>query len=173
MAANLSHFLGVVLSSTVINITMLNNPELNKKLMVGENLQLEWKYNTSRMIHSERRLWIIALYLYNFTDSSKIMIVKRLNGTGVTKSSPYGFIPPKMFQRMDYNISMDYAKLLLRGTNFDDYGISFESLSMPDKLAFERFTEVLIVGKLISILLVIQTSFDLFLTSPIVFSYII
>ena len=151
---------------------MLNNPELNKKLMVGENLQLEWKYNTSRMTHSERRLWIIALYLYNFTDSSKIMIVKRLNGTGVTKSSPYGFIPPKMFQRMDYNISMDYAKLLLRGTNFDDYGISFESLS-TDKLAFERFTEVLIVGKLISILLVIQTSFDLFLTSPIIFSNII
>ena len=176
MAANLSHFLGVVLSSTVINITMLNNPELNKKLMVGENLQLEWKYNTSRMTHSERRLWIIALYLYNFTDSSKIMIVKRLNGTGVTKSSPYGFIPPKMFQRMDYNISMDCAKLLLRRTNFDDsagYGISFESLSMPDKLAFERFTEVLIVGKLISILLVIQTSFDLFLTSPIIFSNII
>ena len=172
MAANLSHFLGVVLSSTVINITMLNNPELNKKLMVGENLQLEWKYNTSRMTHSERRLWIIALYLYNFTDSSKIMIVKRLNGTGVTKSNPYGFIPPKMFQRMDYNISMDYAKLLLRGTNFDDYGISFESLS-TDKLAFERFTEVLIVGKLISILLVIQTSFDLFLTSPIIFSNII
>ena len=172
MAANLSHFLGVVLSSTVINITMLSNPELNKKLMVGENLELEWKYNTSRMTHSERRLWIIALYLYNFTDSSKIMIVKRLNGTGVTKSSPYGFIPPKMFQRMDYNISMDYAKLLLRGTNFDDYGISFESLS-TDKLAFERFTEVLIVGKLISILLVIQTSFDLFLTSPIIFSNII
>ena len=172
MAANLSHFLGVVLSSTVINITMLSNPELNKKLMVGENLELEWKYNTSRMIHSERRLWRIALYLYNLTDSSKKIIVKRLNGTGVTKSSPYGFIPPKMFQRMDYNISMDYAKLLLRGTNFDDYGISFESLS-TDKLAFERFTEVLIVGKLISILLVIQTSFDLFLTSPIIFSNII
>ena len=172
MAANLSHFLGVVLSSTVINITMLSNPELNKKLMVGENLELEWKYNTSRMIHSERRLWRIALYLYNLTDSSKKIIVKRLNGTGVTKSSPYGFIPPKMFQRMDYNISMDYAKLLLRGTNFDDYGISFESLS-TDKLAFERFTEVLIVGKLISILLVIKTSFDLFLTFPIVFSYII
>ena len=172
MAANLSHFLGVVLSSTVINITMLSNPELNKKLMVGENLELEWKYNTSRMIHSERRLWRIALYLYNLTDSSKKIIVKRLNGTGVTKSSPYGFIPPKMFQRMDYNISMDYAKLLLRGTNFDDYGISFESLS-TDKLAFERFNEVLIVGKLISILLVIQTSFDLFLTSPIIFSNII
>ena len=172
MAANLSHFLGVVLSSTVINITMLSNPELNKKLMVGENLELEWKYNTSRMIHSERRLWRIALYLYNLTDSSKKIIVKRLNGTGVTKSNPYGFIPPKMFQRMDYNISMDYAKLLLRGTNFDDYGISFESLS-TDKLAFERFTEVLIVGKLISILLVIQTSFDLFLTSPIIFSNII
>ena len=151
---------------------MLSNPELNKKLMVGENLELEWKYNTSRMIHSERRLWRIALYLYNLTDSSKKIIVKRLNGTGVTKSSPYGFIPPKMFQRMDYNISMDYAKLLLRGTNFDDYGISFESLS-TDKLAFERFTEVLIVGKLISILLVIQTSFDLFLTSPIIFSNII
>ena len=151
---------------------MLSNPELNKKLMVGENLELEWKYNTSRMIHSERRLWRIALYLYNLTDSSKKIIVKRLNGTGVTKSSPYGFIPPKMFQRMDYNISMDCSKLLLRGTNFDDYGISFESLS-TDKLAFERFTEVLIVGKLISILLVIQTSFDLFLTSPIIFSNII
>ena len=38
----------------------------------------------------------------------------------------------------------------------------FESLSMPDTLAFEKSTEVLIVGKLISILLVIKTSFDLF-----------
>ena len=128
MAANLSRFLGVMLSSTVINITMLSNPELNMKLMVGENLELEWKYNTSRMTHSERRSWRIGLYLYNFTDSTKRMIVMRLNGTGVSRSSPHCCIPPKIFQRMNYSISMDYAKLLLRRTNFDDsagYGILF------------------------------------------------
>lgn len=161
MAANLSRFLGVVLSSTVINITMLNNPELNKKLMVGENLELEWKYDASSMAHGEHP-WSIALYLYNFTDSTKMKLVRRFNGTGELVRSP--LIPPKTFQRMNYSLSVDYATFLLRRTNFDDsaaYGISFESFS-SDKLAFERFTEVLIVGKLISILLVIKTSFGLF-----------
>ena len=146
MSGHFSCFLGSLFLDAVMDVTMMKYPNQNKKLMVGENLELEWRFNVTRITDKQ---WSISLFVYNFTSKSKIRIFRRRE-TGIIARNPD--IQLSISRRLNYSFPdcICYAKLQLLNTNFEDsagYGISFETINVTNDQSLEKVTEVLIVGK--------------------------
>lgn len=144
MVINLHFFIGSLLVNAVMDIEMLESPRESKKLMVGEMLELQWKYN----VHgSARSSWKISLYVYNYTSNAKNkLIILQRSGKTVVRSPL-----PLVYQRLELEVSYDAARISIPTTTFDDtagYGIAFEPSPWNNTVRpFEKVTDVRIVGK--------------------------
>ncbi|CAB4040681.1 Hypothetical predicted protein, partial [Paramuricea clavata] len=104
------------------DIEMLECPPESKKLMVGEKLELQWKYNVKV---SERNQWKISLYVFNNTNNAKnTLLVLDRSGKIIVRQSL-----PLVYQRIDLKLSHNIARISIPTTTFDDtagYGINFK-----------------------------------------------
>ena len=142
MAINLHYFIiGALLLNAAKYIEMLECPPESKKLMVGEKLELEWKYDVKV---SARNQWKISLYVYNYTGGAKNTLLI-LDRSGII--FPRQALP-LVYQRIDLKLSLKIARISIPTTTFDDtagYGINFKSSTRTKSI--QKGTDVTIVGK--------------------------
>lgn len=139
-------FLGVLSLNTSREINMLEYPEPIKMTILGEKLELQWKYQVNK---SGNNNWKISLYEYNYNSGTKTKILALLQ-SGITISNP-NYLPLGLL-KLNMELSYDKAEISIPNTTFDDsitgYGIIFQANDGNGAEGyFEKFTEINIVGR--------------------------
>jgi hypothetical protein len=126
---------------------MLEYPERMKTIMLGQKLELQWKY---QIIESPNQKWKISLYEYNFNSGTKTKLLALLQ-SGLTIINP-SYLPQGL-ERLNMELTYEKAKISILNTTLNNsaagYGILFQGIyDIDGEEYFEKFTEINIVGRL-------------------------
>ena len=125
---------------------MLEYPEGMRTVILGQKLELRWKY---QIIRSPRNKCKISLYEYNFDSGTKTKLLVLLQ-SGLTISNPN--IWPQGLRKLNMELSFEKAEISILNATFHyskgGYGIIFQDYhGLNSDECLEKFTEINVVGR--------------------------